>query len=66
MKQGLEDRTQFWYTHFKNDFEKLNRVQKGFTKTVQGLENLHYSERLKKLNLFSLSKRRLRDDLIKV
>lgn len=45
---------------------KLERVQKRATQMIQNLENLPYSEILKKCNLFNLPKRKLRDDLITI
>ena len=44
----------------------LQEVQKRATKMIPSLRNLSYEERLKRLGMFSLRRRRLRGDMIEV
>ena len=55
-----------WSPYYAKDKEKLERVQRRFTKMVWGLERLDYSERARRLGLMSLEERRNRADLIEL
>ena len=55
-----------WSPHYHKDKELLERIQHKFTRMIPGLCNLPYSERLEKLNLWTVEERRNRADLIEL
>jgi len=47
-----------WSPYYKKDKEFLEKVQRIFTKMINGMKGKSYEERLQKLNLWSLEERR--------
>ena len=60
----LEYNTQIWSPHYIQDIEKVEQVQRRFTKFLPGMRNYGYVERLGILNLSSLEERRIFQDLV--
>ena len=66
VRPHLEYCVQAWSPHYIKDIIMLERIQKRATRLIPGIKYLPYEERLRKLNLHSLSRRRTRSDLIEV
>ena len=64
VRPQMEYASSLWNTGYVGDVRRLERVQKRWTRSVAGLEELPYGERLRRLNLFSFQGRLLRSDLI--
>ena len=66
VRSHLESSVQTRCPYLLGDIDRLEKVQRRTSKSVRGLENYTYEERLNMLKLYLLSKRRLRGDLIEV
>lgn len=61
----LEYASCVWNTGFLGDLRLLESVQRTWTRHIEGLSSLSYSERLRILDLYSVQGRLLRADLLK-
>ena len=59
----IEHDSILWSPLLKQDIEKVERVQRCFTKRLPGFNDLSYEDRLRRLDLSSLELRRLHTDL---
>ena len=62
----LEYASVIWSPHKKKDIRKIERIQKTATKMALSLRDLLYEERLSRLKVPTLEKRRERGDFIAV
>jgi len=65
-RSKLEYASQVWNPHLIKDIDRIEKIQRRFTKRIPGLQNLAYSNRLKILGLERLELRRLHLDLVLV
>ena len=62
----LEYCSPLWSPYKIGDIQALENIQRFFTRRIEGMENLDYWERMKKLHLMSLQRRRERYTIIQL
>jgi len=60
----LEYGTSVWSPHFQSDIDRIESVQRCFTKRLRFLNNMSYSQWLMTPGLGTLQARRLHQDLL--
>jgi hypothetical protein len=60
----LEYNSPTWSPHLLKDINRIEKVQRRFTKSLRGMYNLSYDDRLTKLQLERLEARRIKTDVI--
>merc|ERR1712082_537217 len=60
IKSKIEYGSLVWSPSNQTEINKIERIQRNFTSKIEGLESLNYHERLRKLKLYSLERRRER------
>ena len=66
VRPHVEYCTAAWSPHYTKDKQLLEKIQHRFTRIIPGMKKLLYTERLRRLGLWSLETRRYRADLIEV
>ena len=66
VRPHVEYAIQFWSPYLRKNINQVEQVQRRATKCIPGFKNLSYKERLMKLDLPTLSYRRLRGSMIEV
>ena len=66
IRPHLEYCVQVWSPHLKKDITLLEQVQRKATKLVKSVSKLSFQQRLEKLEVTTLEKRRERGDMIEV
>ena len=66
VRPHIEFANQVWAPYLINHITAIENVQRRTTKTIPGLKDLNYEQRLHHINLPSLSYRRIRGDMIEV
>ena len=55
-----------WHPYLRKNIDKVEKIQRNFTRNIIGMKKLEYEERLRALKLPSLEFRRIRGDMIEV
>ena len=64
VRPHIEYANQVWNPYLKKHIDMLENVQRRATKSIPGLSNLSYEERLRKINIPTLAYRRIRGDMV--